>query len=259
MLGIRGWCEIVPPLKEHRPHELDLGLAVVEVGSGLPGQSESQVFRIRSRRRAPPSRHPDHLEAVVYLLADYELYEETGNGPAAPGGRPPGVSRRRLLLGTRCLRRLSVQVSGEKMLVAADNWRLHMTPTNPGAIVGITTKVSQRSFEETVAKLTELIQARGMKLFPVIDQSAEARSVGLELRPTILVIFGNPVAGTAVMDAAPLAALDLPLKVLVWADVDGVKVSYFAPSALAERYNLAPDVTRNLAGIEPLTDTVVER
>jgi uncharacterized protein (DUF302 family) len=59
------------------------------------------------------------------------------------------------------------------------------------------------------------------------------------------------------MAAAPLAALDLPLKVLVWAEENRIKISYVAPSALAERYNLAPDLTQNLAGIEPLTDAVV--
>jgi uncharacterized protein (DUF302 family) len=96
-----------------------------------------------------------------------------------------------------------------------------------------------------------------MKLFDVIDQSAEARRVGLHLRPTTLVIFGNPVAGTTVMDATPLAALDLPLKVLVWADGDQTKVSYLAPSAFADRYTLDPDLAHNLAGIDPLTDALV--
>jgi uncharacterized protein (DUF302 family) len=132
-----------------------------------------------------------------------------------------------------------------------------MTSKSPTATAGITTKHSLRSFEETVARLTELIQVRGMKLFAVIDQSAEARSVGLDLRPTALFVFGNPVAGTAVMDAAPLAALDLPLKVLVWVDGDRTKVSYFAPSALAERYSLTPDLSQNLVGIDPLTDALI--
>jgi uncharacterized protein (DUF302 family) len=108
-----------------------------------------------------------------------------------------------------------------------------------------------------VSRLTDLIHAKGMKLFAVIDQSAEARGVGLELRPTTLVLFGNPVAGTAVMDAAPLAALDLPLKVLVWADRDQTKISYLAPGALADRYALDPDLSRTLAGIDPLTEALV--
>ena len=132
-----------------------------------------------------------------------------------------------------------------------------MPPTDPTAPAGITTKGSPRSIDETVTRLTELIEDRGMKLFAVIDQSAEASSVGLHLRPTTLVIFGNPAAGTAVMDAAPLAALDLPLKVLVWADGDETKVSYLAPRELADRYALRPDLARNLDGIDPLTDALV--
>ena len=76
----------------------------------------------------------------------------------------------------------------------------------------LTTKTSPRSVADTVTRLTGLLDARGMKVFAVIDQAAEARQAGLHLRPTTLVIFGNPVAGTAVMDAAPEAAIDLPLK-----------------------------------------------
>ncbi len=87
-----------------------------------------------------------------------------------------------------------------------------MSANRPTATAGIITKDSPRTIEETLAKLTDLIHAKGMKLFAVIDQSAEAREVGLELRPTTLAIFGNPTAGTAVMEAAPLAALDLPLE-----------------------------------------------
>src|SRR6202790_1849706 len=100
----------------------------------------------------------------------------------------------------------------------------------------IVTKHSPRSVSDTVSRLTDLVGARGMKVFAVIDQSAEARRVGLELRDTVLVVFGSPAAGTPVMVAAPLAALDLPLKVLVWTDVAGaVWVSYNAPSYLASR------------------------
>jgi uncharacterized protein (DUF302 family) len=75
-----------------------------------------------------------------------------------------------------------------------------------------------------------------MKVFTVIDHSGEAQAVGLELRDTKVVIFGSPQAGTPVMQAEPLAALDLPLRVLVWADTDQTKLSYLAPVALATRY-----------------------
>jgi uncharacterized protein (DUF302 family) len=122
---------------------------------------------------------------------------------------------------------------------------------------GIVTKRSPRSVSETVSRLTEMLSTRGIKLFTVIDQSAEARQVELELRETVLVIFGNPVQGTPVMDASPLAALDLPLKVLIWADGEQTKVSYWAPDALALRHRLSPDLARNLAGINALTDALV--
>ena len=88
-------------------------------------------------------------------------------------------------------------------------------------------------------------------------QSAEARQVGLTLRETTLVIFGSPEAGTPVMAAAPLSALDLPLKVLVWDDAGQTKVSYYAPAALAARHHLSPEVAGNLAGINALTDALV--
>ena len=121
----------------------------------------------------------------------------------------------------------------------------------------IVTKLSHRSVTDTVSMLTSLISAKGMKLFAVIDQSAEARDAGLSLRETTLVIFGSPAAGTPVMAAAPLAALDLPLKVLVWDDEGQPKVTYTAPEALAARYGLGSDLTAKLAGIGPLTDAVV--
>ena len=129
-----------------------------------------------------------------------------------------------------------------------------MTDNSTGDIV---TKLSHRSVTDTVSMLTGMISAKGMKLFAVIDQSAEARQVGLSLRETTLVIFGSPAAGTPVMVAAPLAALDLPLKVLVWADEDQTKVSYYAPASLAARHHLDADLAGNLAGINALTDALV--
>ena len=96
-----------------------------------------------------------------------------------------------------------------------------------------------------------------MKVFAVIDQSAEASQVGMRLRETTLVMFGSPAAGTPVMAAAPLAALDLPLKVLVWDDAGQTKVTYVAPAALGARYQLSADLTAKLAGIDPLTDALI--
>ena len=122
---------------------------------------------------------------------------------------------------------------------------------------GVVTKVSPRSVADTVSRLTDMIAAKGLKLFGVIDQSAAAGEVGLELRPTTLVLFGSPAAGTPVMVAAPLSALDLPLKVLIWSDNGQTNVTYTAPDALAARYHLSPDLAARLAAIDPLTDALV--
>ena len=122
---------------------------------------------------------------------------------------------------------------------------------------GIVTKLSDRSVADTVAEFTSMIGAKGIRLFTVIDQRAEARQAGLDLRDTTLVIFGNPAAGTPVMAASPLSALDLPLKILVWDDQGQTKVSYYAPKALAARHHLSDGLTANLAVIDALTDALV--
>jgi uncharacterized protein (DUF302 family) len=121
----------------------------------------------------------------------------------------------------------------------------------------ITTKISPRSVTETVSRLTGILTAKGLKVFAVIDQRAEASAVGMELRETTLVLFGNPAAGTPVMVGAPLSALDLPLKVLIWADAGQTKVTYYGPAALAARYDLSADLEAKLAAIDPLTDALV--
>jgi uncharacterized protein (DUF302 family) len=110
---------------------------------------------------------------------------------------------------------------------------------------------------DTLSRLTELLDNKGIKRFAVIDQSAEARGVGLQLRETVLVIFGDPAAGTPVMVNSPLTALDLPLKVLIWDDDGVTKVSYTAPSALAARYHLDAQLAERLAGIDTITDALV--
>jgi uncharacterized protein (DUF302 family) len=132
-----------------------------------------------------------------------------------------------------------------------------MTDNKIAVGADVVTKVSPQSVAATVAKLTGMIKAKGMKQFAVIDQAIEARQAGLTLRETTLVVFGSPKAGTPVMAAAPLSALDLPLKVLIWADGDQTKVSYLDPAALAARYDLTADLAANLSGINALTDALV--
>ena len=121
------------------------------------------------------------------------------------------------------------------------------------------TKLSRLSVEETVVLLSAEIEARGLKLFALIDHSGEAAQAGLDLRETKVVMFGSPVAGTPVMQAAPLAALDLPLKALVWDDDGQTKITYTAPAALAARYSLDDALAQRLAGIDVVTDAVLAR
>jgi uncharacterized protein (DUF302 family) len=120
-----------------------------------------------------------------------------------------------------------------------------------------TNKVSPRSVTETVSRLTGILAGKGLKVFDVIDQRAEAMKVGMDLRETTLVLFGNPAAGTPVMAAAPLSALDLPLKVLIWDDAGQTKVTYYGPASLAARYDLSADLAAKLAAIDPLTDALI--
>jgi uncharacterized protein (DUF302 family) len=121
----------------------------------------------------------------------------------------------------------------------------------------IISKLSPLPVAATVTRLTDMISAKGMRLFAVIDQREQARAAGLDLRDTVLVIFGSPAAGTPVMAAAPLSALDLPLKALIWDDAGQTKVSYYSPAALAQRHHIPADLAGNLAGINALTDAVV--
>jgi uncharacterized protein (DUF302 family) len=120
----------------------------------------------------------------------------------------------------------------------------------------VISKSSPESVASTVDRFLELVEARGMTLFTVIDHSGEAARNGLDLRDTKLVIFGSPTAGTPVMQAAPLSALDLPLKVLIWDDDGQTKISYVDPDSLAKRHHLSAELSARLAGIGPLTDAL---
>ena len=118
---------------------------------------------------------------------------------------------------------------------------------SPGA-EGIVELPSRHSVDETVARLKGLLRSRGIKLFALVDHSGEAASAGLQMPPTKLVIFGSPMAGTPLMLAAPSAAIDLPLKVLVREDPDGgVWVAYNDPEYLRERHGFPEQLAQNIA------------
>ena len=97
---------------------------------------------------------------------------------------------------------------------------------------------SRHSYAETVAAVTQAITSAGNTIFAAIDQSAAARAVGLTLRPTTLILFGKPKGGTPLMQAFPLVALELPLKILIWEDREAVSVAYLRMSEIAERYGV---------------------
>lgn len=125
-----------------------------------------------------------------------------------------------------------------------------------GAVV---TKLSPWSMADTLVRLLAVVAAQGMEVFAVIDHSGKARDVGLALRETKVVIFGSPSVTTPVIEAAPLAALDLPFRVAVWEDGHQTLVSYPAPAAVARRHGLDRDLAAALASIDALTGTVIDR
>lgn len=124
---------------------------------------------------------------------------------------------------------------------------------------GIVTIPSRQSVDQTVQKLEGILQAKGVKLFALIDHSGEAEKAGMEMRPTKLLIFGSPKAGTPLMIARPGIAIDLPLKILVAESADGkVWISYNSPAYLQARHGLPPDLVANIAVVDALAAKAAE-
>jgi uncharacterized protein (DUF302 family) len=118
---------------------------------------------------------------------------------------------------------------------------------------GIVSKPTGHSVDEAVVKLLQLLKAGGVTLFALIDHSGEAEKIGLKMRPTKLVVFGNPKGGTPLMQAVPTIAIDLPLKILIWEDAAAkVWISYNTPEYLAERHHLPPELLKNISVVETL-------
>ena len=144
--------------------------------------------------------------------------------------------------------------------------RLHVMTQSPDALPagaepvdGVVHYRSTRSVEHTVADLSAAIEGAGAKIFAVIDQAAEAKAGGLDLRPTCLIVFGNPRAGTPIMEVAPPAALELPLRLLVWEAKDGqtwvtclsgewLGVRYGIPEGLAAVLSAPENLARRVTG-----------
>ena len=118
---------------------------------------------------------------------------------------------------------------------------------------GIVDMASKHSVDQTVDRLRDMLKAKGVAIFALIDHGGEAEKVGMKMRATKLLIFGSPEAGTPLMQAAPSIAIDLPLKILVWGDSEGkVWLSYNSPEYLKERHGLPKELVENIAIIEAL-------
>lgn len=124
---------------------------------------------------------------------------------------------------------------------------------------GIKSLPSAHSVDETVSRLKSILEAKGVKLFALIDHSGEAENAGLHMPPTKLLIFGNPAAGTPLMLASPSAAIDLPLKILIAEDAAGqVLVSWNDPSWLQHRHGFPSELFKNIAVVESLAAKAAE-
>jgi uncharacterized protein (DUF302 family) len=128
--------------------------------------------------------------------------------------------------------------------------------TKDNGLIQIT---SHYSVGETVTRLGAAFEAKGMKVFGIIDHSGEAEKVGLKMRPTRVMLFGSPKGGTPLMVAAPSLAIDLPMKVLIAEDEHGkVSITYNSPDYLKQRHGVPDDLIKNLAGAGAVIEKAVE-
>ena len=118
---------------------------------------------------------------------------------------------------------------------------------------------SPYSVPETLKRLQSVLQAKNLDVFARVDHSGEAEKVGLKMRPTQLIVFGSPKAGTPLMVASPTLAIDLPLKALAWEDADGqVWLSYNSPEYLKQSHKVTDELVKNIAGVGALLEKAVE-
>jgi len=158
-----------------------------------------------------------------------------------------GLAMAIYLVSVRSSANLQAENSGEVSMAMAS---IKEAPTGDKGIIH---RPSNHSVEQTVEKLKNILQAKGVTLFALVDHSGEAEKVGMKMPPTKLLIFGSPKAGTPLMLAAPRIAIDLPLKILVWEDAQGkVWVSYNSPEYLKERHGLPQELLANIAVVETL-------
>jgi uncharacterized protein (DUF302 family) len=125
---------------------------------------------------------------------------------------------------------------------------------------GIVHLRSPYTVPETLQRLESIVTTKGLMIFARVDHSGEAAKAGLNMPPTKLLLFGSPKAGTPLMIASPSLALDLPLKALIWEDVEGsVWLSWNSPEYLQQRHSIPDALIPNIAGIRSLCEEAVRR
>lgn len=124
---------------------------------------------------------------------------------------------------------------------------------------GIISKPSKYSVAETIDRYEAVAKEKGATIFARVDHSAGAEKVGMKMRPTQLLIFGNPKTGTPLMLSAPSMAIDLPLKVIAWEDDKGkVWLGYNSPEYLRKRHGFDKELVKNLAAVEAIAAKALE-
>jgi uncharacterized protein (DUF302 family) len=121
----------------------------------------------------------------------------------------------------------------------------------------VVTKTTRGSVEATLARLIDIITTRDLKIFALIDLAKEAHRVGIDLPETVIVMFGAPRLGVQVIAASPLAALDLPLKILLWSEESRTSVSYELPHSFSRRHNLQSELESKLNLLNSVADALV--
>jgi uncharacterized protein (DUF302 family) len=144
--------------------------------------------------------------------------------------------------------------------IGSNTYRNLSNKTRPPEVEGIINVASKYSVDEIVERLKNILQLNGVTLFFLMDHSGEAKKAGMEMPSTKLLIFGNPKAGTQLMLAVPSIAIDLPLKILVWEDAEGmVWLTYNNPAYLQNRHRLPSDLKKAIEVVANFVTKATER
>ena len=132
-------------------------------------------------------------------------------------------------------------------------------PSEAPTAMGVVMRVSKYSVKDAIGRIESVVRSKGMTVFIRIDQKAEAAKFNVEMRPTQVLLFGNPRAGTPLMAAAPTIAIDLPLRVAAWEDDSGaVWVAYYSPDFLKERHHVPEGLMQNISGVGALVEKALK-